>query len=185
MFKLRQLKYSILALALGLSACGGTATPAPVEEAAPVEEMVEEAMPAPVVEPEIVEEQATEPEIKEEVAEVEVVEPEPVEVSVVENEAETTEMQEGVSTATETDLETTDEAQEAADVPTPSEESEMAEEVMVEPQGPSSEQSALLAQMDVLGQPPELNNEVWLNSDPLKLADLQGKVVLVEFWTFG
>lgn len=25
----------------------------------------------------------------------------------------------------------------------------------------------------------------WINSRPLKLADLRGKVVLVEFWTFG
>ena len=25
----------------------------------------------------------------------------------------------------------------------------------------------------------------WVNSDPLTLADLEGKVVLVDFWTFG
>jgi thiol-disulfide isomerase/thioredoxin len=25
----------------------------------------------------------------------------------------------------------------------------------------------------------------WLNSEPLRLAGLKGKVVLVEFWTFG
>ncbi len=37
-----------------------------------------------------------------------------------------------------------------------------------------------------LGQAPELTNQVWLNTDgPLRLADLRGKVVLLEMWTFG
>lgn len=27
--------------------------------------------------------------------------------------------------------------------------------------------------------------ENWLNTDPLSMADLKGKVVLVDFWTFG
>ena len=37
-----------------------------------------------------------------------------------------------------------------------------------------------------LGSAPELTNEVWLNTDhPLHLADLRGKVVLIDMWTFG
>jgi thiol-disulfide isomerase/thioredoxin len=36
-----------------------------------------------------------------------------------------------------------------------------------------------------LGPAPELNNKIWLNvAQPLHLADLRGKVVLLEMWTF-
>ncbi|MBN1220908.1 MAG: hypothetical protein JXM69_18440 [Anaerolineae bacterium] len=50
---------------------------------------------------------------------------------------------------------------------------------------PTTGQLQLLANLPVLGRPAELNNEVWLNSEPLHLADLQGKVVIIEFWTYG
>jgi thiol-disulfide isomerase/thioredoxin len=37
-----------------------------------------------------------------------------------------------------------------------------------------------------LGPAPELTAETWLNTEhPLRLADLGGKVVLLEMWTFG
>ena len=37
-----------------------------------------------------------------------------------------------------------------------------------------------------LGLAPELRNEIWLNvNSPLRLADLRGKVVALEMWTFG
>ena len=37
-----------------------------------------------------------------------------------------------------------------------------------------------------LGPAPDFTNEVWLNTEePLDLETLRGKVVLVEFWTFG
>lgn len=36
-----------------------------------------------------------------------------------------------------------------------------------------------------MGSAPDILNEVWLNSEPMTLSGLQGKVVLVEFWTFG
>ncbi|NOT96220.1 MAG: redoxin domain-containing protein [Nitrospira sp.] len=32
---------------------------------------------------------------------------------------------------------------------------------------------------------PDITNPTWLNGPPLRLAELKGKVVLVEFWTFG
>lgn len=37
-----------------------------------------------------------------------------------------------------------------------------------------------------LGPAPELTNEIWLNVDaPLRLADLRGKVVAIDMWTYG
>jgi thiol-disulfide isomerase/thioredoxin len=37
-----------------------------------------------------------------------------------------------------------------------------------------------------LGSAPELTNTTWINVDgPLRLADLRGKVVLLEMWTYG
>ncbi len=34
-------------------------------------------------------------------------------------------------------------------------------------------------------QAPDIVSPTWLNSQPLKLENLRGKVVMVEFWTFG
>jgi hypothetical protein len=43
-----------------------------------------------------------------------------------------------------------------------------------------------MSELPVIGEAPELVNEVWLNTDqPLRLADQRGKVVLLEMWTFG
>jgi thiol-disulfide isomerase/thioredoxin len=42
------------------------------------------------------------------------------------------------------------------------------------------------AKLRDLGAAPEMTNEVWLNTEqPLRLADLRGKVVLLDMWTFG
>lgn len=46
-------------------------------------------------------------------------------------------------------------------------------------------QQELLARLPALGAAPELQNEIWFNSDPLQLSALRGKVVMVEFWTYG
>jgi len=32
---------------------------------------------------------------------------------------------------------------------------------------------------------PELANTTWINSAPLRLEELRGKVILLEFWTYG
>jgi len=37
-----------------------------------------------------------------------------------------------------------------------------------------------------LGQPaPDVAGAPWINSEPLTIAGLRGRVVLVEFWTYG
>lgn len=37
-----------------------------------------------------------------------------------------------------------------------------------------------------MGAAPEILNDTWVNTDePVTLASVQGKVVLLEFWTFG
>jgi thiol-disulfide isomerase/thioredoxin len=43
-----------------------------------------------------------------------------------------------------------------------------------------------LSHLQNFGDAPELSTDVWLNTDQvLRLADLRGKVVLIEMWTFG
>lgn len=40
--------------------------------------------------------------------------------------------------------------------------------------------------LPVIAPAPAWHNETWINTDtPLPLEDLRGKVVLLEFWTFG
>ena len=49
----------------------------------------------------------------------------------------------------------------------------------------------LAVAVPVPGQPrpgaaaPELGGGPWINSTPLTVAGLRGRVVLVEFWTYG
>lgn len=50
----------------------------------------------------------------------------------------------------------------------------------------SSDQTFLALELKDQGVAPELTNEVWLNADsPLRLGGLQGKVILLDFWSFG
>ncbi len=49
---------------------------------------------------------------------------------------------------------------------------------------PSAESAA--SKLPVIEPAPAWSNQVWINSEePLSLPDLRGKVVLLEFWTFG
>ena len=42
------------------------------------------------------------------------------------------------------------------------------------------------AQAFVIGKPaPAISGEAWVNSKPLTINALKGRVVLVEFWTYG
>jgi hypothetical protein len=54
------------------------------------------------------------------------------------------------------------------------------------PASPNPTQPLPRADLPDEGEAPELTNETWLNTDaPLRLADLRGKVVLLDMWTFG
>lgn len=45
---------------------------------------------------------------------------------------------------------------------------------------------AIVVDLPDMGEAPEWRNDVWINSDgPITLASQRGKVVLLEFWTFG
>ena len=104
-----------------------------------------------------------------------------------------TETPEAEATLTETSVPTiadpTAEVQATpTNMPTVTVEAESGDVAQVEAEpgpGPTEDQSKLLASLQGYGPAPELHNEVWLNSEPLELADLRGKVVMVEFWTFG
>lgn len=53
------------------------------------------------------------------------------------------------------------------------------------PDQPPTEE-LIVVNLEDLGPAPEIENEVWLNTErPLSLASQRGKVVLLEFWTFG
>jgi len=55
-----------------------------------------------------------------------------------------------------------------------------------EPESEAPKPMPINASLPDLGPAPELTNEVWLNVDaPLRLADLRGKVVAIDMWTFG
>ncbi len=50
----------------------------------------------------------------------------------------------------------------------------------------NQDRSADMSDLPDLGPAPEIANTVWINSDrPLRLAELEGKVVLIDMWTFG
>jgi len=44
--------------------------------------------------------------------------------------------------------------------------------------------SIAAAELPVEGKLPSLGPTTWLNSEPLSTADLRGKVVLIDFWTY-
>lgn len=51
---------------------------------------------------------------------------------------------------------------------------------------PTPTEEVIAVNLDDLGPAPEIENEIWLNTDqPLPLSSQAGKVVLLEFWTFG
>ena len=59
------------------------------------------------------------------------------------------------------------------------------EEVAAEPTD-TPEPEVVISSLENFGPAPEIENEIWLNTDqPIPLASVEGKVVLLEFWTFG
>jgi hypothetical protein len=61
-----------------------------------------------------------------------------------------------------------------------------ADPVLTEPPETSDPGKAEVVKLKDFGPAPELANEIWLNTEqPLRLADLRGKVVAIDMWTFG
>ena len=47
-------------------------------------------------------------------------------------------------------------------------------------------EEAIMLDLPDLGPAPEIVNQTWLNTDePVTIASQRGKVILLEFWTFG
>jgi hypothetical protein len=52
--------------------------------------------------------------------------------------------------------------------------------------GPASAPGDAAGRQVRVGQAaPEITGGPWINSEPLSLASLRGRVVMVEFWTYG
>ncbi|MEM7331231.1 MAG: hypothetical protein AAF490_03995 [Chloroflexota bacterium] len=59
------------------------------------------------------------------------------------------------------------------------------DEIAAEPTD-TPEPEIVISSLANMGPAPEIENEIWLNTDePIPLASVEGKVVLLEFWTFG
>ena len=86
-------------------------------------------------------------------------------------------------TAQFADAEVTDESSDSAES-LDSVEAEAADLPTVEATKAEPGQAAA-ALLPVIGPAPAWQNDVWINSEALPLEDLRGKVVLLEFWTFG
>ena len=64
-------------------------------------------------------------------------------------------------------------------------EPEVEEEIVVEPTD-TPKPEVVIRSLANMGPAPEIENEIWLNTDaPIPLSSVEGKVVLLEFWTFG
>ena len=51
---------------------------------------------------------------------------------------------------------------------------------------PADTAQFFIADLGDFGLAPELENEIWLNTEqPLRLENLRGSVVLIDMWTFG
>ncbi len=166
----------ILGLAALLVACGITETTS-VQSVTPTSPAAEVSQPDPT---------SPEPSVKKPVGQDN---PTPVEKPMAEEPTPTVEVMPSETPSETGPTETPAEEMASAKMTTPEmtadkEEMAPAEVEEMHPQ-PTEAQLQLLARLPVLGSPAELNNEVWLNSEPLKLADLHGKVVIVEFWTYG
>jgi hypothetical protein len=174
------LKFQLLNLIFVLAACSGVeaSQPAPVKEASPVDQSQPQG--EAVTRVEAVKEVGNAPAMAEKIVVTAEVEPTPEKVMTA-----STEKVEDVETKPVATAGTAPEQEVMAAEATPIENKTMAEPAAVSSPGPTEAQLQLLAGLENRGVPPELLNEVWLNSEPLKLADLRGKVVIVEFWTFG
>lgn len=64
-------------------------------------------------------------------------------------------------------------------------EPDRSQEVIIMASGTIQPQPTSTPALQNLGPAPDFANDTWINSQPLRLADLRGKVILVEFWTFG
>lgn len=60
-----------------------------------------------------------------------------------------------------------------------------AEVVLIEPTSTSEPEEPFVSRLPILQPAPNITNETWINTEPLTLEGLRGKVVLIEFWTYG